>query len=233
MRTPRSPAQRASPPVGTQGEKACRRSEKKERQCQQADALAPGGMFGLQIRARPASRDHNPPRWIVMNRGIASKCGCLLLMLIAPSCWGQTPGRDGATRPPRRLSVSLKSELAACLRNRPGQFSIAAIANNSEAYTYAQDWRDVFLSAGWKSEQQEASIQVFRISGGKWPGMRVSVHDDSPEQGQTSLAGNSPEQNFERCVAGKHDIPAGGRIISYKTQPSGSLSLQVSVQPQP
>ena len=42
----------------------------------------------------------------------------------------------------------------------------------------------------------------------------------------------SPEQNFEQCVAGKHDIPTGGRIIAYKDRPTGSVSIQVSLQPQ-
>lgn len=157
------------------------------------------------------------------------KFGFFFFILIALPCWGQAAGQGQTTHPPRRLSDPQKKELEACLAKKPGRFSITWIADNSEAYAYAQDWREVFESAAWKIEPQE--ISTFRISGAKWPGMRVSVHDASSDQGQTALENGSPEQNFERCVAGKHDIPAGGRIIAYKDRPTGSVSIQVSIQP--
>ncbi|MGA3295744.1 MAG: hypothetical protein ABSE45_17400 [Candidatus Acidiferrales bacterium] len=77
--------------------------------------------------------------------------------------------------PPRRLSDSQKSELAECLGKKPGRFSIMAIANNSEAYRYAQDWREVFISAGWEIEHRDIPIQIFMIGGGMWSGMQMSV----------------------------------------------------------
>jgi hypothetical protein len=159
------------------------------------------------------------------------KYGFFIFILIAVRCWSQAAGQGDTPRPPRRLSDSLKTELAACLAKNPGRFSIMSIADHSEASTYAQDWREVFISAGWKIEQQD--VATFRISGAKWSGMRVSVHDAAPDQGQTVLANDSAEQNFERCVAGKHDIPTGGRILAYKDRPTGLVSIQVSIQPQP
>jgi hypothetical protein len=153
-----------------------------------------------------------------------------LFILIALPCWSHAAGQGEATHPPRRLSDPQKKELAACLAEKPGRFSIMSIADNGEAYAYAQDWREVFESAGWKMEQQDSS--TFRISGAKWSGMRVKVHDASQDQGQTALENDSPEQNFERCVAGKHDIPPGGRILAYRDRPTGSISIQVSVEPQ-
>jgi len=160
------------------------------------------------------------------------KYGFVLFMLITLPCRSQTPAHTETARTPRRLSDSEKTELAACLREIPGRFSIMAIADNREAYTYAQDWREVFVSAGWKFEYQDVPIQTFRISGAKWSGMRVRVHDAASDQGKTQLANDSPEWNFERCVAGKRDIPSGGRIIAYRDQPTDSVSIQVSVQPE-
>jgi hypothetical protein len=56
--------------------------------------------------------------------------------------------------------------LAACLKKSPGQFSIAALTNDREAYRYAQDWREVFLAAGWHAENNDTLIKLFTIAGG-------------------------------------------------------------------
>jgi hypothetical protein len=60
----------------------------------------------------------------------------------------------------------------------------------------------------------------------------MSVHDASPAQGQMALANDSPEWNLNQCLIGRNDIPNGGRIISYKDRPTGSVSIQISDQPQ-
>ena len=129
------------------------------------------------------------------------KYGLVLLVLVAAPCWSQTTEK---TQMPRRLSEAQKADLAACLKKQQGTFSIASIANNSEAYMYAQDWRDVFLSAGWEIEHKDIPIQIFRIGGGVWSGMRVAVHDASGFQGQTEAANGSPERNFAQCVNGRN-----------------------------
>jgi hypothetical protein len=157
----------------------------------------------------------------------------LTIVLVVLPCRGQTSTENsGKSQVPRRLSDLTKSELAACLKKEPGRFSIMSIANNDEAYRYAEDWREVFVSAGWRLEGKDIPIQTFRIVGGLWHGMRVRVHDASPTEGQTALATDSPEGNFAQCVNGRRDIPTGGRIIRYKDRPTGSISIQVSDQPQ-
>jgi hypothetical protein len=133
--------------------------------------------------------------------------------------------------PPRRLSDAAKSALAACLKKSPGEFSIAAIANNREAYRYAQDWRDVFLAAAWHAENGDTLIKLFTIAGGRWTGMRVSMHGD-PERGEAA-GDDSPEAGFARCVEPRRDIPAGGRILRYKERRAGGVAIQVSGAPQP
>lgn len=168
------------------------------------------------------------------SEGAAVKYGAVLLMLVLMivPCRGQTAtGETRESQPPRRLSDMTKSELAACLRKEPGRFSIMSIANDDEAYRYAEDWREVFVSAGWQIDRKDIPIQTFRIVGGKWHGMRVRVHDASPTEGQTALATGSPEGNFAQCVNGRRDIPTGGRIIRYKNRATGSISIQVSERP--
>jgi hypothetical protein len=134
--------------------------------------------------------------------------------------------------PPRRLSDSQKNELATCLKKKPGRFSIGSLQGNSEAYKYAQDWREVFMSAGWVIEHTDIPIQIFMIGGGTWSGMQINVHDASPTQGQITIANDSPEQNLGQCLVGRNDIPTGGRIIAYKDKPTGSVFIQISDQPQ-
>ena len=154
----------------------------------------------------------------------------LMLVLMVLPCRGQTAAEEAReSQPPRRLSDLTKSELAACLKKEPGRFSIMSIANNGEAYRYAEDWREVFISAGWQIKAEDIPIQTFRIV--VWYGMRVRVHDGSPSEGQTALATDSPEGNFAQCVNGRRDIPTGGRIIKYKNRLTGSISIQVSERP--
>ena len=157
----------------------------------------------------------------------------LMFVLMALPCQGQTAAEEAKeSQAPRRLSDMTKSELAACLKKEPGRFSIMSIADNEEAYRYAEDWREVFASAGWQIDRKDIPIQTFRIVGGMWHGMRVRVHDASSAEGQTALlATGSPEENFAQCVNGRRDIPTGGRIIKYKDRPTGSVSIQVSDQP--
>lgn len=141
--------------------------------------------------------------------------------------------KDAASNslPPRRLSDAAKSALGACLKKSPGEFSIAAIGNDREAYRYAQDWREVFLAAGWRAENSDSLIAVFMIAGGKWTGMRVSMRGDAVHG--EAPGDNSPEAGFARCVEARRDIPAGGRILRYKDRPTGAVAIQVSAEPQP
>jgi hypothetical protein len=62
--------------------------------------------------------------------------------------------------------------------------------------------------------------------------MQMSVHDASPTQGQMALANESAEQNLNQCLDAMRVIPGGVRIIPYKDRPTGSISMQISDQPQ-
>ena len=130
--------------------------------------------------------------------------------------------------PPRRLSDAAKTALAACLKKSPGEFSIAAVANDREAYRYAQDWREVFLAGGWHGENGDTLIKIVTIAGGRWTGMRVSMPGD-PQRGEAP-GDQSPEAGFARCVEARRDIPAGGRILRYKERRAGVVEIQVSAE---
>jgi hypothetical protein len=133
----------------------------------------------------------------------------------------------------RRLSDSQKDKLIGCLRKKPGRFSIAALSGNSEAYRYAEDWRAVFIAAGWEIEHKDIPIQIVMIAGGMWSGLRFSVHDASTTPSQIALAVGSPEENLHQCLVDmKDNVPGGGSIIPYKDTPTGVISLIVSDRPQ-
>jgi hypothetical protein len=133
---------------------------------------------------------------------------------------------------PRRLSDRTKGELSNCFRTNPGRFCIAAIGNNSEAYKYAGDWRDVLIAAGWQIKHTDIPIQIVMIAGGMWSGMRSSVHNasQSPDT-QLLLADGSPEKTFSECVMGRNDLSGGGSIIPYKDTETGEVDIVISDNP--
>ncbi len=133
--------------------------------------------------------------------------------------------------PPRRLSAQQKNDFVECIKARPGRFSIGAISNNGEAYRYAQDWREVFMSAGWEIEHKDIPIQIFMIGGGMWSGVHINVHDASVVEGQVALANDSPEKSLYECGT-KVSFPPITAIIPYKDTPTGTVRVMVSEQPQ-
>jgi hypothetical protein len=132
-------------------------------------------------------------------------------------------------RPARGLSDDQKTLLRECLGLKPGKFSIMALTGDAEAYSYAQEWRDLLLAAGWETEHKDIPINVFEIGGGMWTGMRISVHGTIAETRNANLIDGSPEKNFYECADGKARIPA--TIIPYENIPSGSVRIQISARP--
>jgi hypothetical protein len=132
--------------------------------------------------------------------------------------------------PPRRLSEQQKKDFVECIKAKPGRFSIGAISNNGEAYRYAQDWRDVFISAGWEIEHKDIPIQIFSIGGGMWSGVQLNVHGASVTEGQVALANDSPEKNLFECGT-KVSFPPVTNLIPYKDLPTGTVRVMVSEQP--
>lgn len=142
---------------------------------------------------------------------------------------GNTATINNLSSPARRLTDQEIDSLASCLRVKPGQFEIAAIANNSEAYRLAEDLSRVFKSAGWQDKAER--IQIFMIGGGMWSGVRISIHGGwDADKKLAILNSESPEQQAASCLRGAR-IDGGGTIIPFPDLPSGKVRVEVSDYP--
>jgi hypothetical protein len=129
----------------------------------------------------------------------------------------------------RRLSDEQKSALKSCLAVKTGTFTVSALANNGEAYQYAQDFSDVFSGAGWKNEQP-IPVAIIMIAGGMWSGVRISVHGTWDDATKTaSLSDGTPETVGLNCLRAAN-FPA--TAIPWSDMKTGSIRVDVSERPQ-
>jgi hypothetical protein len=130
----------------------------------------------------------------------------------------------------RRLSDSQKATLKSCLAEKTGTYTVSAIANNGEAYQYAQDFSEVFSGAGWKNEQT-IPVAIIMIAGGMWSGVRISVHGTWDETTKTaSLIDGAPEMVGLNCLRAAN-FPA--TAIPWSDMKTGSIRVDVSELPTP
>ncbi len=112
---------------------------------------------------------------------------------------------------------------------KTGTFTVAALANNGEAYQYAKDFYDVFSGAGWKNEQP-IPVAIIMIGGGMWTGVRISVHGTWDDTTQTaSLIAGTPETTGLSCLRA---AKFGAAAIPYKDMVTGSIRIDVSERTQ-
>ena len=165
-------------------------------------------------RLGPMSSAHNGPIAIAP-QGIANA---------APNFGNQTVNN---TPPARRLPED-RTAFISCLALKPGRFSIGALADNQEAYNYAQDWHDVLLAAAWEIEHKDIPIQIFVIGGGMWSGMRINLHATAPNG--LAITDNSPEKRFYSCIT---TVPLGavGTLIPANDIPTGVVRISISSHP--
>jgi hypothetical protein len=130
---------------------------------------------------------------------------------------------------PRRLTDSQKAVLRDCLKSNPGSFTIEAIGNNQEAYTYASDFSEVFTAAGWKNEQT-IPVAIIMIAGGMWSGVRINVHGTWDDATKTaSLIAGEPETFGLNCLQA---AKFGASAIPWPDMKTGSIRIDVSEHPQ-
>lgn len=112
-----------------------------------------------------------------------------------------------------------------CLRAKPGKFTIRAIMNNGEAYTYATDWHDVLTAAGWEITHKDTPVEIIMIAAGMWSGTRIDMH--AIVDGTDQLLDGSPEKNFFHCL---NTTPIGAKLqlISDSKASSGVIDITVS-----
>jgi hypothetical protein len=129
----------------------------------------------------------------------------------------------------RRLSDSQKTTLRSCLAAKTGTYTVSAIANNTEAYQYAQDFSEVFSGAGWKNEQT-IPVAIIVIAGGMWSGVRISVHGPWDDTTKTaSLTDGAPETVGLNCLRAASFTATA---IPWSDMKTGSIRVDVSERPQ-
>lgn len=193
-----------------------------------------GGATNQAGQTSPSSLPHNSPAKPEHNARVSTKAAAPPTTVInAPQGIGISGGNvtnptvNNFAPPARRLSEPEKALLVACAAQKPAKFTVSALANNMEAYNYAQDWLDVLTQAGWENQSKEIPIRIFSIGGGMWTGMHINVHNTLTEPDRVALLGGSPEQNFVDCLASAKIIASA---IGYPTTPTGSADIFISQQ---
>lgn len=125
----------------------------------------------------------------------------------------------------RRLTADQKVMLTACLKKIPGQYMVASISSR-EAFTYAQDWSDVFLAAGWTNKEPIPVVTALPV--GVFPPVVIALHGTFDQVSQTgSLIGGSPERNALQCL-NSANIPGGGTARPSEDVPTGTIQITIT-----
>jgi hypothetical protein len=137
-----------------------------------------------------------------------------------------SPTVNNFAPPHRRLSGEQKTMLVSCLKSSTGDFTVASLPD-SEVYRYAQDWSDVFSSAGW-TNKNSTPVAAVLWNDEKWYGIWFTFHGawDRATQ-RPAYEQGSPEQNAMECVA-KANV--SGSANPKQDMATGRIELRVSDQ---
>ncbi len=113
--------------------------------------------------------------------------------------------------PPRRIPKESREELINFFSRKPSTVRISAIANDIEAYRYAQDWFDIFKAAGWTIEENR--IQTFISAGAPQVGIGIKFHGDSSTQGQSIEVPNGSPADLVARAANALKEPITGQLL--------------------
>jgi hypothetical protein len=95
------------------------------------------------------------------------------------------------TPPPRRrIQPEDRTEIIRILSEKAGTVSVNAIADDSEAYRFAQDWYDVLKDAHWK--MQDPVVRTIIIEGPPFSGVIMRIHGQPTGTPIVSIPQNSP-----------------------------------------
>jgi hypothetical protein len=129
----------------------------------------------------------------------------------------------------RRLSNELREYFRTCLAAHPGKFAILAVSGNSETFRYAQDWSEVFSSAGWTNEQSIPVSTAITVNGAL-TGVRLAVAGTWNDATKAaSLMPDSPENYAVDCFLKSHGIT--GSVTPYNDMQTGKVRLDVGEHP--
>lgn len=128
---------------------------------------------------------------------------------------------------PRRISPENRTKLIAFLAMKPATVSISAIANDAEAYRFAEDWFEIFKGAKWKIEGD--TINAFISAGPPQFGVVIALHGTPVGANEVFQVQNTEPAGFigqamealKMVVTGQRypDIPEDTVRLSFYARP--------------
>jgi hypothetical protein len=132
--------------------------------------------------------------------------------------------------PDRRIPPDKRSEIVTILARQPATVSVLAIMNNAEAFQFAQDWYDVFKSAGWT--MKDDGVRVFMVSGQPERGILVAFHGETIQPGGWTPVRD--DTSARALLMGLATLKMGGAVHGqgYLTMAENEFSFEVFEQPE-
>jgi len=135
------------------------------------------------------------------------------------------PTVNNFTLPERHILEAEKDYLRGCLSKHAGSVSVSAIANDPEAYAFADDWFHIFQQAGWSIEEDR--IKPFLIGGGMWTEMHIMVRGSVNSGGTNAkFDPNSAGENIANCLV-NHPFEWKSAMILDPNYPPDKVDVQV------
>jgi hypothetical protein len=107
---------------------------------------------------------------------------------------------------------------------------VSAFASEPEAYSYADQWRDIFKNAGWTIKENR--IGTFMIGGGIWTGTHVQIKGTFDSGGKNPIIDlASPGGTFRTCTDGKGFPDPTSIELNNKDVSADLVILQVGPHP--
>jgi hypothetical protein len=141
------------------------------------------------------------------------------------------PTVNNYSPPQRKLLPDFKSRLSVCLSKVSGTVELTALMNDSEAYTYASDWLELFKTAQWSVKN--GSISSFFHVGPVVQGLQFTLHGIQPANSNNpAVDSQSPEGNFAKCLTDNSFSGVTARIVADPQFPTHEVRVEVYSSPQ-
>jgi hypothetical protein len=123
--------------------------------------------------------------------------------------------------PSRRIPPEKRTELIKYLSERPAKVKISALANDAEAYRFAQDWFEVLKTAKWTIDGD--AIPTFIVGGQPQVGVVISIRGESVGANEVFQVPNTePAAYIGHAMAALKVTLTGQR---YPDMEAGTISL--------
>jgi hypothetical protein len=99
----------------------------------------------------------------------------------APNLGNQTV--NNYAPPARTIPPAIRAECLTLLAATHGKVSVNALLNDSEGFSYAQEWYDLFAASGW--EMVDPQVMTMMSVGPPTRGIEIQFHGERPTPGQS------------------------------------------------